>query len=174
MKTILSLLTLVFSSCLFAQVTQDESSEAPVVVNPPDPVALFEEITVVGEKNFFTIRHQITRAEDDLYRLFNDLNSKDEFDITCREFKINSHISQRSCEPLFLTRKRRANTIMSLGAMRSGAGEGFDPIAMQFEALNEEIFRIASENPQYLEALMRVGKLKAILAEERTKKFGKD
>lgn len=190
MKKTLYLITLLIPAFLYAQDEQATVAADDEVLL--DPVALFEEITVVGEKTFFTIRHQITRAEDDLYSLFNDLNSSDEFDIICREFRINSHIPQRLCEPLFLTRKRRANTIMSMAEMRSGTGDGIDLVAMQrgfdlletetelkseaepdFDALNEEIFRIASENPQYLEALMRVGKLKTILAEEREKKFGK-
>ena len=43
-----------------------------------------------------------------------------------------------------------------------------------FEALNAEMLRLATENQEFLESLMRVGKLKNILQEEREKVFGKE
>ncbi len=42
----------------------------------------------------------------------------------------------------------------------------------KIEAMQIDMLRIATENPEYLEALMRVGKLKQVLSEERMKKFG--
>ena len=204
MRLPVAVFVLLFSQLSMAQNLDSSQPESKVVVEPSDPVALFEEIIVVGERTFISIRYQITRAEDNLYDLFNTLNSSDEFDITCREFKINSHISRRICEPVFLTRERRSNTLFSLTVLREsqlgafgsgltgGAFNGIDFSAMErsldllqtegelrskeqlkFEALNEEIFRIAAENPEYLEALIQVGKLKAVLQEERDRKFAK-
>jgi len=42
----------------------------------------------------------------------------------------------------------------------------------KFEALQAEMLRIASENHEYLQALMEVGKLKQVLSDARMEKFG--
>ena len=47
-----------------------------------------EEIIVIGERTFFLIRFQIREAEENLYAMFNELNSSDEFDIKCRQIKL--------------------------------------------------------------------------------------
>jgi hypothetical protein len=99
-----------------------------------------------------------------------------------------------------MVRARQANAIMSLAGIRealnfsdpenpAGAGiaasaweNGITTIederelkegqAHQFEALNEEMLRIAIENPEYLEALLQVESLKAEFSEMRSLKFG--
>lgn len=157
------------------------------------PVEPLEEITVVGEQTFISLRHQIERAEDSLYRLFNELNSDDSFDIICRRIEYTrSHIPRRSCEPVFLTERRRNSSMFAQSEMRQAFSEdGIDTAVLirgmdflesekelqeqaegDFEALNEEIFRIAAEHPDYLDALLRVGQLKSTLEEARQKKFG--
>ena len=194
---------------------QDQSAQQQVSADQPSqnaqqsqemklPQQVLDEITVRGERTFFSIRSQIERAEDNMYSLFNELNSDDDFDIICRERKRNSHIARRECEPVFLTRARRANSVLAMRTMRdnldsaggfSDAGGDFsaangspmfqygldmiqseselaDGEMTKFEAMQAEMLRIATENPEYLEALMRVGKLKQILNEERMKKFG--
>jgi|FLOH01.1.fsa_nt_gi hypothetical protein len=154
-----------------------------------------EEITVVGQRSLLSMRYQIRREEDNLYKLFNELNSTDEFDIKCRNVTRNSYIPRRECEPKFFTKARQANAIMGLVDMRdslssdaAGVNEtlmerGIDllesdaELAQQegktFEALNEEIFRIAMENPDYLKALLRIDEMKKQYAAKRQQKFGK-
>ena len=162
-----------------------------------------EEITVVGQRSLLSMRYQIRREEDNLYKLFNELNSTDEFDIKCRNVTRNSYIPRRECEPKFFTKARQANAIMGLADMRdslsaaaesgnSDAAAGVNETLMErgidllesdselalqegktFEALNEEIFRIAIENLDYLESLLRIDELKNEYAAKRQQKFGK-
>ena len=157
-----------------------------------------EQIIVIGERSFMAVRNQIIREEEVAYRLFNELNNNDDFDITCRMVKANSHISRRDCEPKFFTRARQGNAIMALADMREGiaaSGEdatGFDVVQMQrglslletdaelnaneksrFELLNEEMFRIAMENPAYRDSLLRIHTLKTELVAKRAARFGK-
>ncbi|MBT8146554.1 MAG: hypothetical protein KJN90_06835 [Gammaproteobacteria bacterium] len=179
-----------------------QNSQSPQELKLPQQY--LEEITVRGEQTIISIRNQIERAEDDLYSLFNELNSNDDFDIVCRKRKRNSHIARRECEPMFLTKARRASTVMAMRSIREDLSSvgGFSGTAGDFssasgspmfqqglnmilseqelaegeqtmvEAMQAEMLRIATENPEYLEALMRVGKLKQVLSEERMEKFG--
>jgi hypothetical protein len=153
-----------------------------------------EEITVRGEQTFISIRAQITRAEDNLYSLFNDLNSKDEFDIFCRKTRSTySYIPKRSCDPVFFTNARAVSAQSAVSEMRQAFSDGgvdieilnrawtfIEPeseikqqVAKDYEDLNNEIQRIALENPDYLNALMQLGELKDLLRREREKVFGK-
>jgi len=55
-----------------------------------------EEITVLGERSFFTLRLEIEAAEAEVYGLFNELNTNDDFDFKCtREAYTGSHIKRR-------------------------------------------------------------------------------
>ena len=68
-----------FTPLCIAQNIESSAQNAEAVIEVVDSVALLEEITVVGERTFISMRNQLTRAEDNLYSLF------DEFDIICRE-----------------------------------------------------------------------------------------
>jgi len=198
MKKVLSVVLLVYSQLAYTQESLTADQSADMVRHPQQ---VLEEITIVGERTTFALRQQIERAENNLYQLFNELNSSDQFNIKCRNRKRRSHIPRRECEPKFLTRARQANAVMAMAAMRSGGGwgaptqhvpnyvsgnsamfdYGLDLLQSErelktwegrtFEALNAEMLRLATENQQFLEALMRVGKLKSTLREERRKLF---
>lgn len=193
---------------ILAQDTQSPAIQSEAELPAPHemkmPQEILEEITVRGDQTFISIRRQIQRAEDNMYSLFNELNSNDDFDIFCRKRWRGSHIARRECEPMFLTRARRANAVLALQSLRDSfsatdgffgaAGDfsaangspmfqyGLDLIMSEselaegeltgFEALQAEMLRIATENPEYLEALMRVGKMKQQLSDQRMEKFG--
>lgn len=176
--------------------TSNASSQEPASLDAsgsqksPRPL---EEITVVGERTLLTMRYQIRREEDNLYRLFNELNGSDEFDIKCRMVKRASHIPRRECEPRFVTRARSANAIMGLAEMRGGVEDpatntislerGLSLIATEselgeqegnkFDAMNAQMLQLALENPDYLNALMRVNALKIEFDAKWQETFGK-
>ena len=65
----------------------DESSEEPI-----------EEITVVGQKTLLNLKFAAQRAEEDFFKLFNELNENDEFDVFCdKESNTYSRIKRRRC-----------------------------------------------------------------------------
>ncbi|MBT8146604.1 MAG: hypothetical protein KJN90_07100 [Gammaproteobacteria bacterium] len=175
------------------QALADDAKSATENQTTQSEPELLEEITVVGEQNFISIRYRIERAEDNLFGLFNDLNSRDDFDIVCRTIRItNSNIPRRSCEPVFFTELRRNSSQFAQSELRQAwSDEGIDIAlldramdlipedkelqelaATTFEQLQEEMLRIATENPKYLEALMQLGEVKALLQRERQKQFG--
>lgn len=182
-----------YASTAFSQDSAATESTATETIASQEPVRLPDEITVVSRRTLLNMRYQFQREEDLLYRMFNDLNSNDEFDIKCRKVKRLSHIGRRECEPKFFSRARTANAIMGVADMRSGIGEpGANNISMErglslletdlelgeqegtkFDAMNEEIFRLAMENPGYLKVLMRVHTLKADYKAKWQERFGK-
>ncbi len=71
--------------------------EAPAVDSTGQAI---EEITVTGQRSLFDLRMQVSEAEDAMYNLFNELNTDDQYDITCKmEIRVFSHIRQKSCLP---------------------------------------------------------------------------
>lgn len=171
---------------------QISGTDEGVSQNDERDSVVLDEITVVGEQSLISIRYRIERAEDNLYSMFNELNSSDDFDIVCRNIRItNSHIPQRRCEPVFFSELRKNSAQFTQSELRQAWSEdGIDIAVMEramdfiepesrlreqaatsFEALQEEMLRIALENPQYLQSLEQLGQLKAFLEEARQKRF---
>ena len=176
-----------------AEETSDTLEAVQSVTAEEDEPAFREEIEVVGERNFIGMRYQIARAEDDLYSKFNDMIDIEEYKVTCgRVTPTGSFIGRRRCEPKFLKDYRQLVSRNAVADMRQNTGSddldvvsfqrGIDTLsaggsfreqtAGKFEEFNNELFRLASENPEILEALMRVDQLKQLLSDERIRVFG--
>ena len=192
-KFLLYLLIGVIPVCLYGQEDEnadpDQESQENVSQRP------IEEIQVTGERTLLTMRNEIIREEENLYRIFNELNSHDRFDITCKEERRTwSYILARNCYPKFFTDLRRAENSFALSELRQAfSDDGVDPAlfnmgmgkikndrqirelaAGDYQALSEEMLRIASENPEYLNILMKVADLKADYQAAHEERFGSD
>ena len=178
--------------CLCAQQADDAGNATDTASTQSS--APIEEITVVGEKTLLAMRHQIELEEENLYGMFNDLNSSDELDIRCRTMtKRLSHLTERICEPVFLTNYRIERNRNALTEIRQAwSDEGIDPVILlngldlmeseydlrkdsdhKFEELSEEMLRIALENPEYFATLQRISRLKEEFEAARKLEFGK-
>jgi len=192
-KFLLYLLIGVIPVCLYGQEDEnadpDQESQENVSQRP------IEEIQVTGERTLLTMRNEIIREEENLYRIFNELNSHDRFDITCKEERrVYSHIPARNCYPKFFTDLRMDTTRFAVGELRQAfSDDGVDPALFElglsriesdrelreksagdYQALSEEMLRIASENPEYLNILMKVADLKADYQAAREERFESD
>ena len=192
-KFLLYLLIGVIPVCLYGQEDEnadpDQESQENVSQRP------IEEIQVTGERTLLTMRNEIIREEENLYRIFNELNSHDRFDIKCKvERRTWSYILARNCYPKFFTDLRRAENSFALSEIRQAfSDDGVDPAlfnmgmgkikndrqirelaAGDYQALSEEMLRIASENPEYLRILMKVADLKANYQAAHEERFGSD
>ena len=192
-KFLLYLLIGVIPVCLYGQEDEnadpDQESQENVSQRP------IEEIQVTGERTLLTMRNEIIREEENLYRIFNELNSHDRFDITCKEERrVYSHIPARNCYPKFFTDLRMDTTRFAVGELRQAfSDDGVDPALFElglsriksdrelreksagdYQALSEEMLRIASENPDYLNILMKVADLKANYEAAQKERFESD
>jgi len=153
-----------------------------------------EEIRVTGTKTLLTVRTQIERAKLFSYKLFNELNSDDKFDIKCRTTRrTSSYIPVRNCEPQFHYKERQENAAAAMVHYRDMFVDGevnhsaidlgnsvldseieiVGRIQDDYEAMNEDMLRVALENPEYLKMLENIAELKADYAQMREDRFGK-
>ena len=189
-KILLYLLVGVIPVCLYGQ--EDENADPDQ--EPQENVSQrpIEEIQVTGERTLLTMRNEIIREEENLYRIFNELNSHDRFDITCKEERrVFSNIPARNCLPRFFTDLRMDTNRFALSELRQAfSPDGVDPALFElglsriendreirelaagdYQALSEEMLRIATENPDYLNILMKVADLKANYEAARKERF---
>ena len=126
-RIFIHLLILSASACLYGQ--EDENADPdqePQVTASQRPI---EEILVTGERTFISLRNEIRREEENLYRIFNELNSHDRFDIKCKvERRTWSYILARNCYPKFFTDLRMAENRFALSELRQAFSmDGVDP-----------------------------------------------
>ena len=96
---------------------------------------ILEEITVMGQKELYSLKMEVIRAEDLKFEIFNSLNSTDDFDITCEMLApINSHIKRRYCNVGFIKKAQAEEARKALdyafrvaGASGGGANAGGIP-----------------------------------------------
>ena len=192
-KFLLYLLVGVIPVCLYGQ--EDENADPDQ--EPQENVSQrpIEEIQVTGERTLLTMSNEIIREEENLYRIFNELNSHDRFDITCKEERrVFSNIPARNCLPRFFTDLRMDTNRFALSELRQAfSPDGVDPALFElglsriendrqirelaagdYQALSEEMLRIATENPDYLNILMKVADLKANYEAARKERFESD
>ena len=91
-------LALANSPTASGQETAEESPELPAEES-------IEEITVYGEKSIIQLRKEFEVAQVQLFDVFNELNSTDEFDIECEYVRrTNSRRTDQLCTPKFAMR----------------------------------------------------------------------
>jgi hypothetical protein len=68
-----------------------------------------EEIEITGQRQRYMLERQVQAAEDEVYALYNQLNTDDLYDIHCRwEKPLGTNMRYRLCRPEFLDRATRA------------------------------------------------------------------
>ena len=198
-RILILLLILSASTCLYGQTAEDFLNEEIENENvDPDQESQvtasqrpIEEILVTGQRTLISLRNEIRRETENLYNMFNDLNSHDRFDIECKgESRLGTAIITVNCYPRFFTDLRRTENSAGLSQLRQ---DGVDSAlfalgvsqlktdreirelaAGDYQALSEEMLRIASENPDYLNILMKVADLKANYEAARKERFESD
>lgn len=158
---LLSLFSLTFAAGISAQDEnlsqadpEDESSST--TSEPEVSTRPLEEIVVVGQQTLFNLKHKLYDAEDDIFRLFNEINSSDDMDVVClRERQLGSHLIQRICEPAFLRRVRSENA----RDFRMGFSILFTPpdlnnaVNFEMKQLRSEMDSLIGANAEYAKAL---------------------
>ena len=121
-----------------------------------------EEITVLGERSFFTLRLEIEAAEEEVYGLFNELNTNDDFDFKCtREAYTGSHIKRRRCMAAYLREAQAENTQNYLKGIdtRLSLSEVEGEVHQQTLAMEAEMTQLALDNPEFSQALRKLAEL---------------
>ena len=86
---------------------------------------------VIDDLSRSELRAEIEKIQNEFYRVFNASNDDDDFDIVCQSFtQTGTNISERACEPKFVTDRRGQNA--------KDYQDGFDELLSQ-EALLDEL-----------------------------------
>ncbi len=140
---------------------------------------VLEEIIVYGDKSLPSIRRELYRAEENVYAMFNSLNSKDEYDIQCDYVDLlGSRKRHHICEPNFVLKIKadQANAMKGDG-VRLGEQQGFyiphwqmGVVVKKEKLLWEEMAALAFEHPELREALAKLAEMNQALESERQRR----
>ena len=116
-----------------------------------------EEIEVIGERSLINLQIEIREAEVQMFDIFNDLNSTDDFDVNCRNVThTGTLIPTWECDAGFMTRERFQNTqdFLQFGTIPKTDEQMYWENRHRVEALNAEMLALAKENPALAEAML--------------------
>lgn len=123
---------------------------------------------VIEDLSKTELRAEIEKIQNEFYRVFNQANDDDDFDIECQKFTpTGSNISELGCEPRFMTRRRGQNAtdyrngtdeLLSSGALQ-------DELQAEFANLTEKMNAVAAENEYFRELNQILQMLRARMTE---------
>ena len=122
-----------------------------------EPQRPIEEIEVIGERSLISLEHEIRETEVQMYELFNDLNSTDDFDVTCRNvIHTGTLIPTWECDAGFMTRERFQNVqdFLQSGFIPRTDEQMYWENRHKVAALNAEMLALAKENPALARAML--------------------
>jgi len=134
-------------------------------------VDTLEEITVYGRKSLHLLREDVIKAEEQIFGVFNELNSSDEFDIHCvEEARTGTRIKTRYCRPNFVT--YMSSNPRHSAFIRAGRASGpYIPdwvgVQKKHQLLEKEMEALSSTHPELLDALVKYAVAKHVLATEK-------
>ena len=152
---------------------------------PPElePGKVIDEIVVYGDISIGALRGKVQIAEDRAFRMFNEFNDINEFEIRCRKEKtIGSNLAKRVCRPNYVDIMQAEATQLSrrgLGSSRPNPRE----MERKRQELIAEIVRIGKDHPELLDAMndmtfskraLKTEMVRRGLAEEETLEEGVD
>lgn len=118
------------------------------------PLTAADKPIVIEDLSRSELRAQIERVENEFYRVFNSTSDNELLEITCSSYvPTDSHISQRACEPRFLTKARNENVnnwrndvdvLLSTEELQSA-------LTQEFEQLTEAMNTALKENEYFRE-----------------------
>jgi hypothetical protein len=151
---------------------------------------ILEDIIVEGERVLHSLRMEMIKVEDLKYKIFNSLNSTDEFDITCeRRNPSGSILTMRVCEAGYMKKARVEDMQIFLDGFMDayvqdpGFPTRFQPLfprsddlligefAHKAEALKKEMVELGSKHPLLGKVMMDEYELKQRYIVEHREKF---
>lgn len=132
--------------------------------NPPgvvDSKSVEPEVDAIAPEDLSQreLRRAYIEAEDEFYRLFNEFNLDDEYDIICRkEKRVTSHFSKRVCQARLFreTVEEMAHDFSEEGVHRSASLDE----EYHTSVLHQKIRNLAAAHPDLRAALERYRDLK--------------
>ncbi len=140
------------------------------------PTYKLEEITVIGERPLHSLQMEIYKAEDIKVKLFNSLNSTNDFDIKCEyvaHTEYNSRIKRWECGVGYMKKAISEATYYYLtqGTPLPSDYQLAVENADKTEALNKEMIELGVKHPEMAKAMINEYALKQLYIVEWREKF---
>lgn len=137
-----------------------------------DEEAVIDEITVIGARELRTLRVEIARVEDEIFRIFNELNEDDDYDMICKmERPVGTRIQRRVCRARLYREKMAEDAKRAMdGDVMAGAMIDTDK---HNRILQEKLRSMALQSPEFAEALQKRYALRQKYEREHARKYDK-
>jgi hypothetical protein len=165
-RLIFSRYTAIAALVLLTALSMSEvAAQSDAIITDDEPNAAaepIEEITVVGERLLRDLRLDVQVARENVYGLFNSLNTNEEFDIHCHDgARTGTRMVQRVCRPQFTDDATGAaakwyQRFRKLGGWGSGfqmAQAEMAVVPLKERQLAAEVQRLAHENREFRRAI---------------------
>ncbi len=152
------------------------------VESEPASSETVEEITVYGEKSLIRLRHEIYRAEESFFAVFNELNSDDMFDVDCDYVSfLGDRRKHHLCMPKFAKRAEADATAELLMGGRAAFFTGdsswaeYGPYRTRVKRLDElmwnEVRALLVEHPELREEVTDLVRAQRVYESERERRW---
>jgi hypothetical protein len=132
-----------------------------------------EEIEIIGQRSNQALRLEIQRVEERMFSLFNDLNSSDEFDVTCGKVThTGTLIPVWECDVGYLKRARHLDALdfLQFGFPARTEEQLYWDLREKSVEMNTEMRALALEHPELAEAMLTLNAKRNELAEREREK----
>lgn len=146
--------TLICLGCASAGAAEAEASPAAL----SDSRAI-EEIEVTGQRSLGTLRSEILRDEERMFKQFNALNSRSDFDVHCGHRQITgSRIPIWECVPVYMKRAmaQNAQDYLQFGLLPKSEHELWWELRDRHAELDTELRALALQHPEFGQALLEL------------------
>ena len=99
-------LAIVAAALTVSAAAQPRAQSVPPAAEPATRAAdASDEIIVRGKRSLFRLRIETEAARERVWQVFNDINSDDDFDISCVDARrTGTHVASRACRPNYANR----------------------------------------------------------------------
>ena len=171
-RTIASIAAALIAVCSpsFAAAQNEPPATATSTAGAQEPV---EEVVVRGRRTLFALRRELETARENVWDVFNTINSDDDFDIACTSApRTGSHVKNRACRPQYADKATRqagqelarrmsacaaGDSACLEAAMQMATGEAQARLAIipyMDKRLDDEFHRLAAEQPELAAAIL--------------------
>lgn len=135
---------------------------------------ILPQVTVIGDTSMGSLERDVIEAHELKFKVFNNLNSTDEFDITCGwTERINTRIKDWTCDVGYI-KKAREEAIrdwLERDIPIPSDGMLLTKYAYKGRALNREMRALASKYPEMAVAIINAHELEELYNEEVLKRY---
>jgi hypothetical protein len=167
---------------LFALMINTSAMAQPAEQSPSEPADV-EQIDVIGQRTLLSLRAETQHLEQHMFRLYNELNSSDDFDVACGDkTPTGSKLPVWQCEVAFMrdaegvefsrmwdNRTRGTRGVMAFGYVPRSHEQLAFLHREKLKQLNTEMKALALQHPELASALLDLQARREQLAEMERK-----